>query len=263
MAESFFPLVKGDTTTINPNVRSVMDELDRGRYYIPEYQRDSSEWDVDKRSLFIESLINNMTIPPLIVFPEDDPDTGRERKQVVDGQQRLSTIRDFIHGRFTLAPESDVEYADNVGPLIQGKTFAELAPEISDQINSYTLNFIVLPKNLDLRLRLEIFRRINEGGVPLSAHDLRLASFGVSARVYFIRLAGVFDSSRDGSTRMIEADKKMFGLEYPWENPTGWKDWWTDTTHASGQAPSQMFLYYVLARDLKAALLPIEWVKMG
>lgn len=182
----------------------------------------------------------------MIVYPEDDPKTGRERRQVVDGQQRLTTIRDFLHGGFALAPESDVEYAENVGPLIQGKKFSELDPEICQQIEGYTLNFIVLPKNLDLKLRLEIFRRINEGGVPLSAHDLRLATFGESKNVYFIRLAGVFDSARDGSNRMIVAGKEKFGLEYPWQNPSAWKAWWTDTTHASGQAPSQMFLYYVL-----------------
>jgi hypothetical protein len=248
----FFPLVKGETTATNPNVASVMDQLKQGRYYIPEYQRDSSEWSIPKRSLFIESLINNMTIPPLIVYPDDDPETQRERKQVVDGQQRLSTIRDFINDEFALSPEADVEYAPNVGPLIQGKRFSQLGDEIQDQIKGYTLNFIVLPKNLDLDLRLEIFRRINEGGVPLSAQDLRLAIFGQSPKVYFIRLAGVFDTDRDGAQRMIKAGQELFKLSYPWQNPTAWKDWWDDTTHAAGQAPSQMFLYYVLARDLKA-----------
>ena len=251
-SSTFFPLVKGETTANSPNVRSVMDQLEQGRYYIPEYQRDSSEWDIPKRSLFIESLINNMTIPPLIVYPDDDPKTGRERRQVVDGQQRLTTISDFLRGGFALALESDVEYAENVGPLIQGKLFSELADDIRQQIEGYTLNFIVLPKGLELPLRLEIFRRINEGGVPLSAHDLRLATFGESDRVYLIRLAGVFDTNRDGSKRMISAGKDKFGLEYPWENPTGWKSWWYDTTHAAGQAPSQMFLYYVVARDLDA-----------
>jgi len=248
----FFPLVKGETTATNPNVASVMDQLKQGRYYIPEYQRDSSEWSDPKRSLFIESLINNMTIPPLIVYPDDDPATGRERKQIVDGQQRLSTIRDFINDEFALSSEAEVEYAPNVGPLIQGKRYSQLGVDIQDQIRGYTLNFIVLPKNLDLNLRLEIFRRINEGGVPLSAQDLRLAIFGQSPQVYFIRLAGVFDTNRDGAQRMIKAGQEIFQLSYPWKNPTGWKDWWHDTTHAAGQAPSQMFLYYVLARDLTA-----------
>jgi len=118
---------------------------------------------------------------------------------VIDGQQRLTTIRNFVRGlegqTFKLASEDDVEYAENVGPLIQGKPFANLSDEIKSQIMAYTLNILVLPKQLDLNLRLEIFRRINEGGVPLSPQDLRLATFGESKRVYFIRLAGVFDAA--------------------------------------------------------------------
>ena len=92
-----------------------MDQLGDGTYYIPDYQRDSSQWDVPKKSLFIESLINNLTIPPLILYPEDDPITATERRQVVDGQQRLTTIGDFLRDGFALSPESDVEYAENVG----------------------------------------------------------------------------------------------------------------------------------------------------
>jgi len=244
----FIPLVKGATTSRSPDVSTLLNQLERGTYYVPDYQRDSEQWDIPKRSMFIESLINNMTIPPLIVHPEDDPSTGLERNQIIDGQQRITTVRDFVKGRFALATEAEVEYAENVGPLIQGMKFEKLAPEIRNQIEGYTVNLIVLPKNLDLNLRLEIFRRINEGGVPLSPHDLRLATFGESDRVYFIRLAGVFDSTREGSARMILAGREKHKLEHPWKNSAVWKSWWDDSAHAGGQSPSQMFLYYVIAR---------------
>ena len=98
----FLPRVKGATTAQSPNVESLMNQLDDGTYYIPDYQRDSSQWDTSKKSLFIDSLINNLTIPPLIVYPETDANTGEEKHQIVDGQQRLTTIRDFIKGAFAL-----------------------------------------------------------------------------------------------------------------------------------------------------------------
>lgn len=94
MATEFTPLVRGRTTSASPNVSSVMDEMNAGNYYVPDYQRDSEQWDLPKRSLFMESLINNLTIPPLIVYPEDDPVRGIERHQIIDGQQRLTTIHD-------------------------------------------------------------------------------------------------------------------------------------------------------------------------
>lgn len=248
---AFSPLVAGATTSQSPNVRSVMDCLDDQTYYVPEYQRDSSQWDIPKKSLFMESLINNLTIPPLIAYPETE--SGKERWQIVDGQQRLTTIKEFMHEGFALAKESDVEYADNVGPLVQGKKFSQLPTAIRKQIERYVLNFILLPKDLSLGMRLEIFRRINEGGVPLSAHDLRLASFGGSPRVSLIRLAGIFDPQREGARRMLDAAKSSFGIDYPWKSHTGWNDWWADKAQSAGQEPSQMFLYYVVARDLAGA----------
>jgi hypothetical protein len=208
--------------------------MDHQKYYVPEYQRDSSQWDIPKKSLFIESIINNLTIPPLIVYPETESMPGKERRQIVDGQQRLTTIREYLKDEFALAKETEVEYADNVGPLVQGKKFSQLPSAIREQIELYVLNFILLPRDLALHMRLEIFRRINEGGVPLSPHDLRLALFGESSRVSLIRLAG----------------KGHFGLEYPWKDHSGWNDWWNDKAQASGQEPSQMFLYYVIARDV-------------
>jgi hypothetical protein len=247
---AFQPRVKGATTSRSPNITTLLDQLGDGTIFIPDYQRDSSEWDSAKKSLFVDSLINNMTIPPLILYPETNSETGVEKSEVVDGQQRLATIRDFFRGDFALATEDEPEYASNVGPVIQGKRFAELPEPIQRSIRYYVLNLIVLPTNLDLGLRLEIFRRINEAGTPLSAHDLRLAIFGQCDRVYFIRLAGVFDREREGAMRMIKAAKEKYGLDHPWKDPSAWKDWWIDSAQAAGQAPSQMFLYYLIARDV-------------
>ena len=75
-----------------------------------------------------------MTVPPLILYPETDPVTGLERSEVVDGQQRLATIRDFVKGIFALGMEEEVEYASNVGPVIQGRRFAELPEAIQRSI---------------------------------------------------------------------------------------------------------------------------------
>lgn len=62
--QSFQPLVRAASTPAAFDVESLMRRMDDGTYKIPKYQRDSAEWDLPKRSLFIESLINNMTIPP-------------------------------------------------------------------------------------------------------------------------------------------------------------------------------------------------------
>ena len=57
----------------------------------PDYQRDAEQWDLRKESLFIESLLNNLTTPALFFL--EDQDTGSI--EVIDGQQRLNTIRKY------------------------------------------------------------------------------------------------------------------------------------------------------------------------
>ncbi len=174
---------------------------------------------------------------------ENDP----SRREIIDGQQRLRTIEDFLDGKFKLAPEADAEYSENVAPLIAGRLFSELPSELRDRIEDYELNIISLPSGLTRGLRLEVFRRINEAGVPLSAQDLRLSQFGDSARVTFIRLAGVFDPSREGSQRMLQAAQTAHGLKYPWQDHHKWLTWWKDSLLSGGQNPSQMFLWYLVA----------------
>ena len=66
---------------------------------IPEYQRDSDEWDDVKKSLFIESILNRLTVPAFYLAPsEGNPD----QFEVVDGQQRLTTLNAFFKNDFTL-----------------------------------------------------------------------------------------------------------------------------------------------------------------
>jgi hypothetical protein len=247
----FRPLVTSATTAKSLNVGSLLDDMEDGRVKIPNFQRDSAQWDIPKRSLFVESLINGLAIPPVIVYPENDPITGLEINNVIDGQQRITTIREFTAGKFALSNEDDAEYAENVGPLIQGKYYSELPHAIQKQIRMYPLNFIVLPKDLDPNLRLNIFRRINEGGVPLSAQDLRLAEFGGCPEVCFVRLAGIFSVEGEGAKRMLSVAQETLRLEYPWNDAQAWRAWWLDTRLAVGQASSEMFLYYVVARDRK------------
>jgi len=263
MTQSFSPLVQDTTKAQSENIQTVVSRLKNGRVYIPDYQRDAEQWNSRKKSLFIESLLNNLTIPAFFLCEDEE-----RNYEVVDGQQRLTTIWDFANDDFTISAASNIEYIAPQSALYSGKKFSQLSRDLQNIFNDYPLTIIYLPKNLHLPTKLEIFRRINEGGTPLSGQDIRLAYYSQSKAVTFIRLVGIhddpnkldedddetdkYDQSKQPSQRMLELAQRK-GLSNPWDiNPDArdmWYQWWEGKEKVKGQTPSLMFLWYLICLD--------------
>jgi len=237
------PLIPESSTSESTTVEVVMNDLRDGIVQIPDYQRDSDQWSDSTKSLLVESIINNLSIPAF--FFEVGVDGGVERNQVVDGQQRITTLFDYYNGRFPLVDSQDAPYLSPNSVHYAGKKFSELPPAYQQAFKKYRLAVIKL-RNLG-EMRLEVFRRINQGGTPLSGQDIRLAYYGdKSPSLALIRLAGVYDPERLAAKRFLESAKAQFGLDFPWKSATalsGWRDWWEDKDIAHGQTPSEMFLW--------------------
>ena len=238
------PIVGGQTTAQNEAVETVLKRLEVGELFVPSYQRDSDEWDDTKRSLFIESILNRLTVPGFYLAPsEGDPD----KFEVVDGQQRLTTLASFFGKQYRLQPDDDCPY---FGASVQyaGLTYDEIHDSWQKAFRRYNLTLVTLPPGMPLNLRLEIFRRINEGGTPLSGQDIRLSYYSESPTVRFIQLAGIYDRDRAGAKRMLSASS----FAWPWETDQNaaqsWKRWWNNTKTVTGQTSSEMFTWYIVAK---------------
>lgn len=238
------PIVSEPTRTQSESVETIINSFNRGDIIIPDYQRDAEQWGDRKESLFIESLLNNLTTPALFFL--DDPDTNVS--EVIDGQQRLNTILKYEDDKFCLNADDDINYLSPQSIHYSGKRFSELPQKFQNVFRRYPLTIIYLPPRLDLRTKLEIFRRINEGGTPLTAQDIRLSYYSESKCVYFVRLAGIHAES-SSAKRMIEAARQK-GVDNPWEQYPEtwqlWKDWWEGKDRAKGQTPSAMVLWYLV-----------------
>ena len=238
------PIVSDPTRTESSNVETIISRLNNDRIIIPDYQRDAEQWDRRKESLFIESLLNNLTTPA--VFFLEDPDTTSI--EVIDGQQRLNTILKYSNDEFKLEAGDDINYLSPQSVHYSGKKFSELPQRFKTVFNDYPITIIYLPPRLELGTKLEIFRRINEGGTPLTAQDIRLSYYSDSKSVYFVRLAGIYADTLS-ARRMIEAAAKK-EVSNPWEDyPKAreyWVDWWEGKAQAKGQTPSAMFLWYLV-----------------
>jgi hypothetical protein len=153
----------------------------------PEYQRRLS-WSNAQKSRLIESLLLNIPVPPVFLFEGD-----LAQYEVMDGQQRLNAIKEFLSGEFRLTSLSTLT------PL-SGKNYAQLPPRVRRGLDRATVQAIVLllesdaaiaqhgsPSKVDIRHY--IFERLNTGGKRLNAQEIRNAVFAGRLNEAIIRLS--------------------------------------------------------------------------
>lgn len=210
----------------------------------------------------IESVINNLSIPAFFFEVVLDETSSVEKNYVVDGQQRLTTLNEFSTNKLRLVDSQDAAYISPDSVHYAGKTFDELPQAYQQAFKKYRLTVIKL-RNLG-KMRLEVFRRINQGGTPLSGQDIRLAYYGgQSASIAFIRIVGVYDSNKFSGQRFRETTKASFNLDHPWTTEQGkeaWLEWWGDKDISRGQTASEMFLWSLASAQVETldALLKNE-----
>ncbi|MDE7160121.1 MAG: DUF262 domain-containing protein [Muribaculaceae bacterium] len=132
----------------------------------PDFQR-NFVWDRTRQSLLIESMLLGLPLPSIYLSQYDDG-----RLTVVDGLQRITTIRRFLKNELRL---TGLEY------LTQciGKTFEELKSEkvLTDlqirQFNQIQIGCFVIDYRSPDRLKFDLFRRLNTGGKPLNRPEIR------------------------------------------------------------------------------------------
>ena len=142
----------------------------------PNFQR-KPVWKQNKRkSLLIESLMLRIPIPAFYFYENED-----SLFQVIDGQQRLITIFEFLQGKFKL---SGLEY---IGEACNKKSFNDLDERYKQRIYRTQLAVNVLDARSPHKVIYDIFRRINTGGIILTAQEMRNAICQQSARDYLMR----------------------------------------------------------------------------
>lgn len=154
--------------TKNFSLHQIYDMIRRGDINLtPDFQR-NLVWDNQRKSRLIESIL--MRIPlPMFYFAQDE----EGRISVVDGLQRLSTIRDFMDNKFQLR---QLEY---LGEKCDGKIYShtDIQKAIDAKyyrwFNMTQITVNVIDPSSPFKLKYDIFRRINTGGQPLKAQEIR------------------------------------------------------------------------------------------
>jgi hypothetical protein len=112
-------------------------------------------------SRLIESILLEIPIPPLYFGQQ-----AGGKLEVIDGQQRLTTLIRFVSNEFALRRLTRM-------PSLNGKEFRDLSREYQEKIKDTPIRTIVIDAGRNTGLRYEIFERLNRGSMTLNEQELR------------------------------------------------------------------------------------------
>lgn len=136
----------------------------------PDFQR-RLVWSDNYKSYLIDTIIRWLPVPIIIIRDKlvslDDYEPERE---VVDWQQRLSTIFSFVISQdFKLKVIHNKEYWNSY--------FKDLPSDIQQRILNYKFSIYELPSSVTDAQVLEIFSRLNSTWYKLNKQELRNAEY--------------------------------------------------------------------------------------
>ena len=132
-------------------------------------------WPRKKKIYLIHSIFEGTTLPPIYVYR----DNRKQNWYIVDGQQRLSCLFEFMQNELRLTQkgmmENDTETLDEE---LDGKTWEQLSQETQDIIGSYELRIEEVNRTRDMddeefdqRVR-DFFHRINVTSGSMSEQEI-------------------------------------------------------------------------------------------
>lgn len=157
----------------------------------PKYQRHAI-WSPGQKCFLIDSLISGSPIPQVYinVITKGDGVARKTTYEVVDGQQRLRAILDFMADKYKLIKMTAKAYpvSDSYKPHI-GKKYSELPGDIQEDIWNYILPVQEL-RGWDQTQIRSLFRRLNYVVERLNKQEMRHSQ-------YFGEFADAVDSLSD------------------------------------------------------------------
>lgn len=145
----------------------------------PKFQR-RPVWHRKARSFLVDTIVRRFPIPPIYIREILDSTRRKTVREVVDGQQRLRAVLDFLDGGLVVLPMHNAD--------IGGKRFEDLTEAAKTRFLNYPFSVVVLVAADDADV-YKIFARINSYTLPLNAQEKLNAEFFGAFKQFVFKLA--------------------------------------------------------------------------
>ncbi len=157
-----------DYTLKTRSLQSLVKDMEKGTISLShKLQRPEGQWNKKQKSNLIDSLLRHYPINPTYGIVETDGTLS-----IIDGVQRLSTIRDFIGNKFSLSKDMENVIINGEEKNLSGLKFNKLDEDTQSEILNSELQVYRMSDCTEKDVR-EMFARQN-AGKPLSNKLMRV-----------------------------------------------------------------------------------------
>lgn len=158
----------------------------------PKYQR-NSVWNEKAKSYLIDTIVRGLPIPPIFMRQSIDVTTKKTYREIIDGQQRLRAITEYIDNQFPVSKTHNEKYG--------GMYYKDLDEETQEQILDYDI-FVEIINEKDDPVIYDMFARLNTNNCVLNRQEIRNSRFWGEFKVAAYNIAAEY--------RELLYDNKIF-----------------------------------------------------
>ena len=199
MEKPFDPtLIKIETKT--PSLDTLIKRIGRKSIQMNTetyFQRKDDLWDKTKQSRLIESILIRFPLPAFFFDASDD-----NNWLVVDGLQRLSSIRNFVVDKSQAL--TNLEFLTH----LNGKYWDDLPVDLQRVIEEAQVVIYKIMPGTPTDVKFNIFKRINTGGLILEPQEIRHALFQGRPANFIYELANL-KAFKEATRNKIKTDRML------------------------------------------------------
>ena len=158
-----------------------------GLYSVDDTFQRRLVWTPKQKVRLIETIFMGYPMPDIYLHQLEADRDGRQEFSIVDGQQRINTIVQFVSGEWKI----DQRYLDksNKTAPYANLRWDQLPDAVKKEFWAYTINSRVIPPDVTKDEIKAIFRRLNESDKSLNPQELRHAEFSGKVIKFAERIA--------------------------------------------------------------------------